>query len=116
MLFVFFPVEIIHIFTKDEGVAAYGSKALRIMGSGFIFYGIGMVMVQSLNGAGDTRTPTYINLVCFWAFQIPFAYFLAMGTTLSTTGAFIAIPVAESLIAIIAFYYFKKGKWKMVKV
>jgi putative MATE family efflux protein len=116
LLFVFFPVEIIHFFTKDEAVAAYGSKALRIMGSGFIFFGIGMVMIQSLNGAGDTRTPTYINLVCFWLFQIPFAYFLATGTTLSTTGAFIAIPVAESLIAIFAFYYFKKGKWKMMKV
>jgi putative MATE family efflux protein len=116
MLFVFFPVQIISVFTKDEAVAAYGSKALRIMGSGFIFYGIGMVMVQALNGAGDTRTPTYINLICFWLFQIPFAYFLAMCTELSTTGAFIAIPVAESLIAVIAFYYFRKGKWKMVKV
>jgi len=116
ILFVFFARPIISIYTHDESVIAYGVLALRIIGTGYIFYGIGMVMTQSLNGAGDTKTPTIINFICFWVFQIPFAYFMAKGLDLKSTGAFIAIPVAETLIALLAFYYFKKGKWKLVKV
>lgn len=116
LLFQFFATPIVRIFSADAEIVAYGAKALRIIGAGFIFYGIGMVMTQALNGAGDTRTPTLINFVCFWLFQIPFAYFLAMGMGLQSTGAFIAIPVAESAIALIAWYYFRKGKWKEVKV
>ena len=116
VLFVFFSNPIIRIFTQDEAVVYYGALSLQIMGAGYIFYGIGMVMAQSLNGAGDTRTPTIINFVCFWLFQIPLAYFLAKGLDWKATGAFIAIPIAESLIALLAWYYFKKGKWKEVQV
>ena len=116
ILFVGFPGPIIHIFTADEAVAAFGIKALRIIGAGYIFYGIGMVMVQALNGAGDTKTPTWINFICFWLFQIPLAYLLSKGLNMKETGAFIALPVAESLIAVFAFYFFRKGKWKTVKV
>jgi putative MATE family efflux protein len=116
LLFLFLPERIIHIFTKDEAIASYGAEALQIIGSGYIFYGIAMVMTQALNGAGDTKTPTLINFVCFWLFQIPLAYLLAKGFHLGCKGAFIAVPVAESLIAIVAFYYFRKGKWKEVKV
>lgn len=116
ILFIFLSEPIIRFFTKDEAVVAYGAKALQIIGYGYIFYGIGMVMTQALNGAGDTKTPTLINLVCFWFFQIPFAYFLANGLHLQSTGAFIAIPVAETMIALFAWYFFKKGKWKKVTV
>ncbi|HLO37880.1 MAG TPA: MATE family efflux transporter, partial [Lacibacter sp.] len=116
VLFVFFATPIIRIFTQEEAVVAYGARALQIIGAGYIFYGIGMVMVQALNGAGDTKTPTVINFVCFWLFQIPLAYLLAKGLDLKSTGAFIAIPVAETLIALMAWYYFKKGKWKSVQV
>lgn len=116
LLFLLFANPIIRFFSQDEAVIAYGVKALQIMGVGYIFYGIGMVMTQALNGAGDTRTPTIINFVCFWLFQIPLAYFLSIGLGLQATGAFIAIPVAESLIALLAWYYFKKGKWKEVKL
>jgi putative MATE family efflux protein len=116
VLFVFFSEPIIRLFTADDAVVAYGSSALQIMGFGYIFYGIGMVMTQALNGAGDTKTPTYINLIGFWCFQIPLAYFLAKGLDMKETGAFIAVPVAETFIALLAWYYFKQGKWKEVEV
>lgn len=114
--FLIFPEQIIRIFTSDEAVLSYGAHALQIIGAGYIFFGIGMVFTQALNGAGDTRTPTIINLVCFWVFQVPFAYFLAYVLELNSTGAFIAIPAAEVLIALLSWYYFRKGKWKAVKV
>jgi len=116
MLFLFFAHPIIRFFTHDETVVIYGVQALQIMGAGYIFYGIGMVMTQALNGAGDTRIPTIINFVCFWMFQIPLAYFLSTVMGLKSTGAFIAIPVAEALIALLAWYYFKRGRWKEVNV
>ncbi len=116
LIFVCFARPIIGFFSVEEEVIAYGAESLRIIGTGYIFYGISMVMTQALNGAGDTKTPTIINFVCFWLFQIPLAYMLAIGFDLKSTGAFIAIPAAETLIALIAWYYFKKGKWKEVKV
>ncbi len=116
LLFIFFSRPIIRIFTQDEAVVDYGARALMIIGSAYTFYGISMVMTQALNGAGDTRTPTWIFFVCFWLFQIPLAYFLAKGIDFKTNGAFVAIPIAETLIALVAWYFFKKGKWKTVKV
>lgn len=114
--FLVFPEQIIRIFTNDEAVLGYGAHALQIIGAGYIFFGIGMVLTQALNGAGDTKTPTMINFICFWVFQVPLAYFLAYTLDLSSTGVFIAIPAAEVLIAAMSWYYFKKGKWKKIKV
>jgi Na+-driven multidrug efflux pump len=116
LLFLFFARPIISIFNSDPVVVQYGAQALQIIGSGYIFYGIGMVMIQALNGAGDTKTPTWINFAGFWLFQIPFAYLLAYGFKMGPQGAFIAVPVAETLIALAAFWYFKKGKWKEIEV
>lgn len=116
LLFLFFASPIISIFTKEPEVHHYGTLALRIIGAGYIFYGIGMVMIQALNGAGDSKTPTWINLVGFWFFQIPFAFVLAKTFNMGPTGAFIAIPAAESVLAVAAWYFFKKGKWKDIKV
>ena len=116
LLFIFFAEPIIGIFSKTPADMEYGILSLQIIGTGYIFYGIGMVMIQALNGAGDTRTPTWINFIGFWLFQIPLAYLLAKGFNMGPTGAFIAIPVAESLIALVAWYYFKKGKWKQVQI
>lgn len=116
LVFLFFAYPIIHCFTDNENVAAFGVQSLRIIGAGFIFYGIGMVMTQALNGAGDSKTPTLINFICFWVFQIPFAYLLAKGFDLQSTGAFIAVPVAQAMVTLLGWYYFKKGKWKEVKV
>jgi putative MATE family efflux protein len=116
LLFVCFSELIISFYTSDKVILAYGSQALQIIGFGYIFYGIGMVMIQSLNGAGDTRTPTWINIFCFWMIQIPLAWLLAIHFNLGPLGAFIAIPAAETVLAVLAFYFFKKGKWKTVHV
>jgi putative MATE family efflux protein len=118
VMFIFLLLSdfIIRIYTKNEAVIKVGALALRWVGSGFLFYGTGMVMIQALNGAGDTKTPTWISFICFWLFQIPLAYLLAFGFHLKETSAFIAIPVAESLIALVAWYYFRKGKWKNISV
>src|SRR5580765_968904 len=116
LLFVLFASPIISIFTKDNAVQNVGRIALQIIGTGYIFYGIGMVMIQALNGAGDTRTPTWIHFVGFWLFQIPLAYFMAKVLDWGAIGVFIAIPVAESAIAIAAWIFFKKGKWKKIVV
>ncbi len=116
LLFLFLAAPIIGIFTEDPEVRHYGTLSLQIIGSGYIFYGIAMVMMQSLNGAGDTRTPTWINFFCFWVFQIPLGFILAKGLNWGPTGAFVATPVTETAVAIIAFIYFRKGLWKKVAV
>jgi len=116
VLFILFAGPIIRIFTNDPEVHRIGTLALRIIGSGYIFYGIGMVMAQALNGAGDTKTATLINLFGFWLFQIPFAFLLAKSLNMGAIGSFISIPVSESLMAIAAYIFFKKGRWKSVVV
>jgi putative MATE family efflux protein len=116
LLFIFFAKPIIRIFTAVPEDLYFGALSLQIMGTGYIFYGIGMVMIQALNGAGDTRTPTKINLVCFWLFQVPLAYLLVKVFHTGVAGAFIAIPLAETALALAAWYYFKKGKWKSVTI
>jgi putative MATE family efflux protein len=114
LLFLLCSSPIIGFFTNKSTVQNYGVQALQIIGAGYIFYGIGMVMIQALNGAGDTRTPTWINFVGFWLFQIPLAYIMAKGMNWGPVGAFIAVPVAETAVAIAAWILFKKGKWKKV--
>jgi putative MATE family efflux protein len=115
-IFVFLAGPIIRIYSRDSDVIYFGTLALRWIGSANIFYGVGMVMIQALNGAGDTRTPTLISFFCFWMFQIPLAYVLAIVFDLKATGTFIAIPVAETTIALVAWYYFKKGNWKLIRI
>jgi putative MATE family efflux protein len=116
LLFLLLPDVIVGFFTQQEDVQRYAVAALRIISTGYIFYGIGMVMVNAFNGAGDTRTPTIVNVFCFWLFQLPMAYLLAKQLAWGPTGVFIAIPVAETVITITSFVLFKKGRWKMVKI
>lgn len=107
---------IISFFTNDSAVSNYAVTALRIISSGYIFYGMGMVMANAFNGAGDTRTPTWINLIGFWLFQIPLAYLLSMYFDMGVNGIFWAVPISETFIALMSFYLFQKGNWKKVKV
>ncbi|MCS4433457.1 MATE family efflux transporter [Aquiflexum gelatinilyticum] len=106
----------IGIFNQEEGVIAVGTMGLTIICLGYVFFGYGMVMSQSLNGAGDTKTPTIINLAILWGFQIPFAYLLAKTFGFGATGVFIAIAVSHSLHAVVSTWVFNRGKWKLVQV
>ena len=116
LLFVLLAEPIIGFFTRDPIVTGHGVNALRIIGSGFIFYGVGMVMMQALNGAGDTKTPTWINIVGFWMFQIPFAFVGSRYFGWGLTGIFASIPVSETLIAILAWLIFRQGRWQKIKL
>ncbi len=91
----------------------YAVQALWIISTGYVLYGFGMVLMQAFNGAGDTKTPTYISFVGFWLMQVPLAWFLAMQLKLGPLGVFIAIPSSEAIITAIYYYFFKKGKWKL---
>ncbi|MCE3281491.1 MAG: efflux family protein [Chitinophagaceae bacterium] len=104
------------LMTKDEDVINVSVRALRIVSLGYIFYGVGMVMMNAFNGAGDSRTPTWINLFGFWAFQIPLAYWLAVILEMGPTGVFIAIVTAETAISIAGVILFRRGRWKKVKI
>jgi len=116
VILIIFTPAIISFFTKDASVAGYAILAVRIVSAGYIFYGIGMVMANAFNGAGDTKTPTVINLFGFWFFQIPLAWLLAKTLGMGPLGVFIAIPVAETAISIAAIILFRKGAWKLKKV
>jgi putative MATE family efflux protein len=115
-LFLVFARPILNLFSNDPEVIRNGVKCLQIVSIGYVFYAYGMVMTQAFNGAGDTRTPTLINFVGFWLFQIPFAYSLAILLELGSPGVFIAIAVAESSIALAGIWIFRRGKWKMMKI
>jgi len=116
VIFLLFAEWIVGFMNKDPQVAYHAVQALRIISCGYIFYGIGMVLISAFNGAGDTRTPTWINLFGFWMFQIPLAYVLSKVAGMGPLGIFIAIPVAETAITITAYIVFRKGRWKKVKV
>ena len=107
---------VMRFFTQDPEVIRNGANCLKIVAFGYLFYGYGMVVLQSFNGAGDTRTPVVLNIFTYWFFQIPLAWVLATMTSLQVSGAFWAIAIAESAIAVAAILIFRKGKWKEVKV
>jgi putative MATE family efflux protein len=115
-LLVLFGDSVVRLFTPDVTVVAEGGRCLRIVAAGFAFYAYGMVVTQAFNGAGDTRTPTAINLGCFWLGEIPLAMLLARGLHLGPTGAYVAIAAAFSAVAVVSVTLFRRGRWKTVKV
>ncbi len=116
VLFLVFAPLLIGIFTSDPEVAPYGVRCLRIVAAGFFFYGYGMVLTQAFNGAGDTRTPTFIHLVCLWMLEIPLAWVLAYPVGLGPTGVFISVSVAFSALALVSAWLFSQGNWKTTRV
>ncbi len=116
MVLIIFPETFIRLFINDPGVIINGSISLRIVSFGFVSYALGMVMTQAFNGSGDTSTPTWMNLFCFWMFEIPLAYFLAIVLDMKIQGISISIVAAETALTITAWYFFRKGKWKSVKI
>ncbi|HEX6535057.1 MAG TPA: MATE family efflux transporter, partial [Gemmatimonadaceae bacterium] len=102
LLFVLFARPIVRFFTPDPEVMRYGVAALRTVAYGFLFYAYGMVLTQSFNGAGDTTTPTWINLFVFWAFEIPLAWVLGIQLGLGPNGVFYAMTLAFSALAVVS--------------
>jgi putative MATE family efflux protein len=111
-----FAPTLISFFSNDTAVQVIAVKALRTMSLGYVLYGIGMVLMNAFNGAGDTWTPTKINFAGFWLFQIPLAYILSTHLSWGPFGVFVAIPVAETLITVSGIILFKRGRWKHVAV
>ncbi|MDL5511927.1 MATE family efflux transporter [Arenibacter sp. M-2] len=116
LIYLCFAEKIILFFNTTPEVVEYGTLCLQIIAAGYVFYAYGMVLTQAFNGAGDTGTPTKINFLIFWAFQLPFAYVLAITFNYGAVGVFLAISIAEVLLTLISYLLFKKGKWKKIKV
>ena len=107
---------LVGFFTNDERVKEVAAQSLRILSTGYVFYGVGMVMMSAFNGAGDTWITAKVNFFGFWLLQIPLAYLLDKHFAMGITGVFLAIPIAEACMAAASFLLFKRGKWKEVKV
>jgi putative MATE family efflux protein len=105
--------EIVGLFSSDDEILRYGTNCLRILGLGYPMYAVGMIVIQALNGAGDTRTPSFLNFICFWIVQIPLAYWLATSVGFGPDGVFTAIVVSESLLTILGVLVFRRGKWRL---
>jgi len=112
VIFIAFARPIIHMFTTDPDVVPIAVQGLRMLAFGNVSYAYGMVVTASFNGAGDTVTPTILNLICFWLIQIPLAYYLAITQNMGPSGAWTAILVADTTLAIAAIAIFRRGNWK----
>ncbi|OYU92971.1 MAG: MATE family efflux transporter [Bacteroidetes bacterium B1(2017)] len=112
ILFFIFARPLVMLFDENPVVMETGVECLQILCAGYIFFGFGMVMSQAINGSGDTKTPTVLNIIGFWVLQIPIAYILAVKLDWKQTGVFWAVVISESILAILAILYFKTGRWK----
>ena len=116
LLYLVFARQIISLFNSNPEVVVNGALCLQVVAAGYLFYAYGMVISQAFNGAGDTRTPTKINFIAFWIFQLPFAYLAAITFDLGALGVFLAITLAEVMLSVIAILWFRRGHWKKVQV
>jgi Na+-driven multidrug efflux pump len=109
-------VEVVGLFNDEPRIVEIAVHCLRVFCIGYVFMAYGMVLSQSLNGAGDTRTPTIINIVCFWMIEIPLAYLLATPLEWGPSGVFWSVAISETLLALISIWVFRLGRWKTVQV
>lgn len=116
VVYLIFAPAFIRLFTVEPEAVHAGSLALRFLAAGYVFFGYGMIFAQSLNGAGDTKTPTLLNFIFFWLLETPLAWLLAMHWDWGQTGVYTSIIVAESCLAVAAMWVFNKGRWKLAKV
>ncbi|HMP30113.1 MAG TPA: MATE family efflux transporter [Saprospiraceae bacterium] len=116
VLFFLFGKEMISLFDSNNIVVQAGTSCLRIMAIGYIIFGLGMVIMQAINGAGDTLPPTIFNVVCYWMIQLPLGYYLPKLFSHGEDGVYYAIIIAESIWTVIGVWYFNSGRWKKVKV
>ena len=115
-VFLLFAPVLVSAFTGDAAVAAHAIHCLRIVSVGFLFYGYGMALTAAFNGAGDTRTPTLINLVSLWLLEVPLAWVLANPLGFGPTGAFIALCAGFSTMCFLSVWIFRQGRWKTARV
>ncbi len=116
LVFIAFAPSIIQLFTQDPEVVRIGISSLRIFSCGNVAFAYGMVLLSAFNGAGDTLTPTYVNLFGFWVVEIPLAWWLAMHTSLGVNGVFVSVVVAQSLIVLISLVLFRRGRWATQRI
>jgi putative MATE family efflux protein len=116
IVFVVFAESVVAVFTADPAVAPLAATGLRIIGAAFPLYAYGFVLTGSFNGAGDTWTPTVINIFCCWLGEIPIAYVLARTFGLGPVGVFWAVPIAFSSMALVSAMLFRRGRWKLARV
>lgn len=116
LIFGIWAEEFVRLFSSESEVVKYGSLALRVICFGYVFFAYGMVIGQSFNGAGDTRTPTIINFFCFWMFEVPLAWVLSRTFEFGPFGIFLAIAVAVVLYAVVSISIFRRGRWKTVEL
>lgn len=116
LVFGIWAEEFVRLFSSEAEVVKYGAMALRVICCGYVFFAYGMVIGQSFNGAGDTRTPTIINFFCFWMFEVPLAWVLSRSLGFGPLGIFLAIAIASALFAVVSVLVFRKGNWKTVEV
>lgn len=116
IVFLFFSDDIADFFTDEKEVVKSAAQCLNIFSLGYFSYAFGMVLVQAFNGAGDTRTPTIMNLVIYWLMQIPLAYLLSVQLSLGAPGVYWTVVICETLFSIAGYFLFKKGKWKTIEV
>ena len=112
----FYANPLIRIFSAEAGVIDVGIACLQIVSLTYVFFAYGMVTVQAFNGAGDTRIPTWINLIAYWILQIPLAYWMAHTLDIGVNGAFWAIAIAQAALAAISIVWFRRGSWKVQAV
>lgn len=114
--YYFLAETLVQSFAEEEAAISYGITALKVFAIGYVFFGVGMIPVQAFNGAGDTRTPTLVNFICFWLLEIPLGYYFGVSLGYAVEGIVWAVVTAECVLGLLAIYLFWRGSWKKAEV